>query len=246
MSLSDAVLEMEHVYVRRGNFLLRDICISIEKNEIFAVLGKTGAGKSVLLETAAGLHLPERGDVRLGNLVLQDIPLQDRNIGYLYQDYGLFPHMTARSNIGFGLRMRKQRKEEVRQRVEELAARFGLAKLLDHYPGTLSGGEQQRVALARALITKPPLLLLDEPFSALDPVTKKSMHEMLLQIRDEFECAVLFVTHNFEEAENLADRIGILADGSLRGIVRQSELYTADWEPEIKTFLGLTERNRTP
>ena len=241
MDQNEAVLTMKQVRVRRGSFLLQDIDLEVGRREIFAVLGKTGAGKSVLLETAAGFHTPERGEVFLHGQELQSLPIYKRNIGYLYQDYSLFPHMTARANIAFGLRMRRCGKEEIRQRVEETAAEFGIASLLDLYPGTLSGGEQQRVALARALITQPPLLLLDEPFSALDPMTRKSMQEMLLRVREDYDCAILFVTHDFEEAEHLADRIGILAEGRLRGVVRQSELYTADWEPEIKHFLGIKE-----
>ncbi len=243
MMQTDSVLTMDHVQVRRGFFQLRDICLDVREKEVFAVLGKTGAGKSVLLETAAGFHIPAAGEVRLKNRRMQQIPIQERNIGYLYQDYGLFPHMTARVNIGFGLRMKRRRKEDIRLQVEALAERFGLLNLLDNYPGTLSGGEQQRVALARALITQPSLLLLDEPFSALDPVTRKEMHGMLLQIREEFGCAVLFVTHSFEEAEHLADRIGILTDGRLSGVVPKAELYTAGWEPEVRAFLGLTERS---
>ena len=241
MDQNEAVLTMKQVRVRRGSFLLLDIDLEVGTREIFAVLGKTGAGKSVLLETAAGFHTPERGEVFLHGQTLQSLPIYRRNIGYLYQDYSLFPHMNARANIAFGLRMRRCGKEEIRRRVEETAAEFGIGSLLDLYPGTLSGGEQQRVALARALITQPPLLLLDEPFSALDPMTRKSMQEMLLRVREDYDCAILFVTHDFEEAEHLADRIGILAQGRLRGVVRQSELYTADWEPEIKHFLGIKE-----
>ena len=241
MDQNEAVLTMKHVRVRRGSFLLQDIDLEVGRREIFAVLGKTGAGKTVLLETAAGFHAPEQGEVFLHGQALQSLPIYRRNIGYLYQDYSLFPHMTARANIAFGLRMHGQKKDEIRQRVEEIAGQFGISSLLDLYPGTLSGGEQQRVALARALVTQPPLLLLDEPFSALDPVTRNSMHEMLLRVREEYDCAVLFVTHNFEEAEHLADRIGILAQGRLCGVVRQPELYTADWEPEIRHFLGIEE-----
>ncbi len=236
MDQNEAVLTMKYVQVRRGSFLLQDVNLEVGRREIFAVLGKTGAGKSVLLETAAGFHTPEQGEVFLHGQELQSLPINKRNIGYLYQDYSLFPHMTARANIAFGLRMRRCRKEEIQQRVEETAAEFGIGSLLDLYPGTLSGGEQQRIALARALITQPPLLLLDEPFSALDPMTRKNMQEMLLRVREDYDCAVLFVTHNFEEAEHLADRIGILAQGRLRGIVRQSELYTADWERRSRVF----------
>ena len=244
MEQNEAVLTMKHIQVRRGSFLLQDINLDVFKREIFAVLGKTGAGKSVLLETAAGFHTPEAGEVSLHGQNLLDLPIFKRNIGYLYQDYSLFPHMTAGANIGFGLRMRGINKKEIQQRVEEIASQFGISSLLDTYPGTLSGGEQQRVALARALITQPSLLLLDEPFSALDPVTRKSMHEMLLQVREKYDCAVLFVTHNFEEAEHLADRIGIISQGRLCGVAKQSELYTTDWGPEIKQFLGITEGYR--
>ena len=244
MDYNDIVLAMEHVHVRRGCFVLQDLCLSVMKNEIFAILGKTGAGKSMLLETAAGFYPLEQGTVLLEGQDLQRLPIHSRNIGYLYQDYGLFPHMTAERNIDFGLRMRRITPGEIRKRVVQMADMFEIGPLLKQYPGTLSGGEQQRVALARAMITHPSLLLLDEPFSALDPVTKQRMHQILLQIREEFNCAVLFVTHNFSEAERLADRIGILIRGRMSGVVRQSELYTADWEPEAKEFLGLTEREK--
>ncbi len=239
MNQYESALKMNHVRVERGSFSLSDINLDVKEKEIFVILGKTGSGKSVLLETAAGFHVPVDGSVRLRGQLVQTLPIQHRKIGYLYQDYCLFPHMTARANIGFGLRMRRQRPDLIKRRVEDIAERFEIGHLLDQKPGTLSGGEQQRVALARALITQPSLLLLDEPFSALDPVTKASMHDMLLRIRDQFNCAVLFVTHNFEEAEHLADRIGILTQGHLSGIVDPSELYTANWEPEIKTFLGI-------
>ena len=240
MEPNEAVLTIKNIQVSRGSFLLHDISLEVCKKEIFAILGKTGAGKSVLLETVAGFHTPKQGEVLLHGQNIQTLPIYSRNIGFLYQDYSLFPHFTARANIAFGLRMRGKKKEEIRQSVEDIANQFGISSLLDLYPGTLSVGEQQRVALARALITKPTLLLLDEPFSALDPVTRKNMQEMLLRVREEYDCAILFVTHNFEEAEHLADRIGILANGHLCGIVKPSELYTTDWKPEIKQFLGLT------
>lgn len=239
MNQHKSALTMNHVRVERGSFCLNDINLDIKEKEIFAILGKTGSGKSVLLETAAGFHIPVNGSVRLKGQLVQTLPIQYRKIGYLYQDYCLFPHMTARANIGFGLRMRRQHPDLIKRQVENIAVRFEIDHLLDQKPGTLSGGEQQRVALARALITQPSLLLLDEPFSALDPVTKADMHDMLLHIRDQFNCAILFVTHNFEEAEHLADRIGILTQGHLSGIVDPLQLYTADWEPEAKAFLGI-------
>ena len=128
---------------------------------------------------------------------------------------------------------------QISGQVEEIASRFGITQVLGQYPGTLSGGEGQRVALARALITRPPLLLLDEHFSALDPVTKQGFYRMLREIQQDFGCAVVFVTHDFVEAVALADRIGVLLDGRLCGIVPSHRLYTEDWSPEVQAFLGM-------
>lgn len=150
--------------------------------------------------------------------------------------------MTAEKNIAYSLKMQRCPKEEIQKRVFEMGKRFGITGILKQYPGTLSGGEQQRVALARALMMRPSLLILDEPFSALDPVTKKRLYGMLRQIREEFHCAILFVTHDFQEAQELADRIGVLIDGRLQGIVSSGDLFTAEWKEDVRDFLGLDER----
>ena len=235
------ILSFENMTVYRGDFLLDHVSFHIREDEIFAMIGKTGAGKSVLLEAAAGFFAPESGCVRYNGQIVHQIPLHRRNIGYLYQDYSLFPHMTAEENIGYSLKMKRLPKEQIRRQVQEMAEKFELASVLGQYPGTLSGGEQQRVALARALMMKPKLLLLDEPFSALDPVTKRSLYGMLQDIRREFGCAILFVTHDFAEAEQLADRIGVLIDGKLRGIVKSGELFSSDWDSDVRRFLGISQ-----
>lgn len=235
------LLQIERLCVNRGAFSLREISFSVRRGEILAILGKTGAGKTMLLETLAGFYRPVRGTVRYQGTDVGSIPIHARNIGYLYQDYCLFPKMTARANIAYGLRSRKLPRTEIRETVEEMADRFGVRYLLDRFPATLSGGEQQRVALARAMITRPPLLLLDEPFSALDPQTQEQMYDILLSIRRDFRCAVVFVTHNFAEAQRLADRIGILIRGALCGIVPHDQLYTAPWIPEARSLLGIDE-----
>lgn len=235
------LLQIQGLTVRRGKFLLRDVCLSVHENEILSIIGKTGAGKTLLLEASAGFYKPDRGQVIYRGIPICKIPIYERNIGYLYQDYSLFPHMTAFSNIAYGLRMRRLPKAAVRAGVEKMAERFEIRHILGQYPGTLSGGEQQRVALARALIMRPSLLLLDEPFSALDPVTKQNMYAMMRKICGEFKCAAIFVTHNFSEAEQLADRIGVLINGRLCGIVKSSELYTAGWEKDVLDFLGIAE-----
>ena len=150
--------------------------------------------------------------------------------------------MTVRANIGYGLRMLRRSREEIRAAVAEMAEWFEIGHILDQHPGTLSGGEQQRVALARALITRPSLLLLDEPFSALDPKTGRKISEKLRELRRELHCAVIFVTHNFREAEELSQRIGILAEGKLCGIVPKEELYSSPWPPEAAALLGIEEK----
>ena len=235
------ILSMNGISVQRGNFLLHDITLSVREKEIFAIIGKTGAGKTVLLEAAAGFHKVDTGRILYRGQELSSIPLYDRNIGYLYQDYSLFPHMTAEKNIGYALKMKGCPKREIEKRVFEMAARFGISDIMKQYPGTLSGGEQQRVALSRALMMRPSLLILDEPFSALDPVTRKKIYRMIREIREEFHCAILFVTHDFQEAQELADRVGVLISGKLQGVVDSKDLFTADWNETVQQFLGIRE-----
>lgn len=235
------LLKVHNLTLRRGNFQLEDVSLSIGEQEIVALIGKTGAGKTVLLETIAGFHRPDRGGVRYQGREISSIPIEARNIGYLYQDYSLFPHMTAENNIGYCLRIRGCPQKEIQESVREMAERFGITGILNQYPGTLSGGEQQRVALARALMMRPQLLILDEPFSALDPVTKRRLYGMIQEIRAQFRCAVLFVTHDFQEAQSLADRVGVLVGGRLQGIVESGALFTANWNEETRDFLGLEE-----
>lgn len=233
------ILGFWNLTVRRGDFMLQDVSFEVREKEIFAMLGKTGAGKSVLLEAAAGFFAPDHGCVTYEGQQIDQIPLHQRNIGYLSQDYSLFPHMTAEENISYSLKMKGISKEQIRRQVYEMAEKFEIRSVLEQYPSTLSGGEQQRVALARALMMRPKLLLLDEPFSALDPVTKSSLYEILLDIRKEFQCAIVFVTHDFTEAQQLADRIGILISGKLRGIVKSEDLFESHWESEVQKFLGI-------
>ncbi|MGI5962929.1 MAG: ATP-binding cassette domain-containing protein [Lawsonibacter sp.] len=239
-NLNSNLLSIQNLSVQRGNFRLQSISLTIKVGEIVALIGKTGAGKTLLLEAAAGFYPPDSGQVLYQGTSISTIPIFQRKIGYLYQDYGLFPHMTAEQNIAFPLTIQRVAKTEIRHQVAQMADRFGIQSILSQYPGTLSGGEQQRVALARALMMRPPLLLLDEPFSALDPVTKQNLYQMLHEIRDTFGCAILFVTHDFYEAEQLADRIGVLISGQLRGIVDSGQLFTAPWERDVRQFLGLT------
>ena len=234
-----AVLELRNLTLKRGSFLLDAVSFTVHAGEIFAVIGKTGAGKTLLLEAAAGLSSADGGQVLYGGEPVREIPIYQRNIGYLYQDYGLFPHITAGENIGFALKMQHVPAKDRQSRVAAMAERFGIGGVLEQYPGTLSGGEQQRVALARALMMCPQLLILDEPFSALDPVTRQDFYRILQEVRQDFGCAILFVTHDFSEAQQLADRIGVLIAGRLRGVVEAENLFAAPWEDDVSRFLGI-------
>lgn len=234
-------LAFDRFCLTRGSMHIRDISFSLEEKEMFAILGHTGAGKTLLLESAAGFYPPEGGRILLYGTPVQDIPLTERKIGFVYQDYALFPHMTVRDNIAYGLRVRHAPRAEQEEKVKEIAALLGIGHVLKNYPQTLSGGERQRVALARALVLRPRLLLLDEPFSSLDPATRKRLYEEVRNIPQKFDCAVLFVTHDFREAQMLASRIGIMSRGSMLCIRSADELFTRSDNAELNTFLGLED-----
>ncbi len=220
----------------RGSFRLKDVSLDLYPGEIFALLGRTGAGKTVLLESIAGFYKGEAGVILLDGKPVAKIPPEERGIGFVYQDQGLFPHLTVFRNIGFGLAMRKLPEEEIRAQVILMAELLSITHILGQYPDTLSGGERQRTALARAMIIKPRLLLLDEPFTALDPATKAQMYGELERIHKAFGCAMLFVTHDFKEAVRLADRIGILLDGELLAVTTPDLLFQGNYRRRSTNF----------
>ena len=234
-------LAFDHFCLTRGSMHIRNITFNLEEREMFAILGRTGAGKTLLLESAAGFYAPENGNILLYGTPVQDIPLTERRIGFVYQDFALFPHMTVESNIAYGLRVRHVSRTEQKSKVQNISSLLGISHRLNHYPQTLSGGEKQRVALARALVLSPRLLLLDEPFSSLDPSTKKRLYKEIADIPQKFDCAVLFVTHDFREAQTLASRIGIMSNGRMLCIRSADELFARSTDTELNTFLGLEE-----
>lgn len=191
--MSGGSIEIRDMVARRGSFLLRVDELHIEPHEIFAIVGETGAGKTVLLEAIAGAFPLEAGSILLDGKDIRCLPVQQRRLGIVYQDHALFPHMTVAENIGYGLRMARVPKAEAARRVEEMLDLFSIRHIADRYPGIISGGEGQRAALARALVMRPEILLLDEPFSALDPTTKKRMYETLRDVHGRFRCTVVFV-----------------------------------------------------
>jgi ABC-type sugar transport system ATPase subunit len=209
------MLKLTDLGVRVGEFSLNGVNLQIADGEYFVILGESGAGKTVLLETIAGRYPVERGAVEInGRNVSAALP-ETRNIGFVYQNYELFSHMTVEQNVAFGLKYRGITGSEQKRKTRDMMEILSLSRLAKCYPGTLSGGEKQRVALGRALIISPKLLLLDEPLSALDYVTKRRVRETIRQTCRRFAPMVIHVTHDIEEALFFADRIGIIKDHGL-------------------------------
>lgn len=236
--MENPILKIQDYSVRRGDFLLEKINLSIYEREIFAILGKSGAGKTVLLESIAGIYPPNEGEILLHNRNVRNIPFQKRNIGFVYQDYGLFPHLSVRSNIEYGLKMRHFSKKEIKEKTDYMMGLFSISHIASQFPKNISGGESQRTALARSLILEPEILLLDEPFAALDYSTKKKMYSDLMNIHNKFSCTIIFVTHDFTEAQLLADRIGIILDGRLKAVTDSENLMNMSYCEEVDIFLG--------
>lgn len=224
--------------VTRGSFTLRVDALEVAPREVFAILGRTGSGKTVLMESIAGAFPLDAGSILLDGKDVESLPIQQRHLGVVYQDHALFPHMTVRENIAYGLRMNGVAREEIERRVSSQMELFDIEGIADKHPGIISGGEAQRTALARALVLQPEILLLDEPFSALDPSTKERMYETVRDIHARFDCTIVFVTHDFNEAAMLADRVGIVLEGSLRAILPADRLFEAACAPDVAAFLG--------
>ena len=237
--MSAAEITVRDVCVTRGTFTLMVDNLTISPHEVFAILGTTGSGKTVLMETIAGVFEPCKGEVCIDGVAVTQIPVSKRGIGVLYQDYALFPHMSVYENIAYGLKCHNVSNTEIDTRVREMMHMFSLEHIADQYPGVISGGEAQRTALARALVMQPRILLLDEPFSALDPVTKTHMYEMFRTIKERFACTIVVVTHDFHEAQVLADRVGIVLDGRMQSECASDELFTQSHNARVCEFLGI-------
>lgn len=234
-------LSIQNFSVKRGDFYLNPISFDIQKGEIFSILGKTGSGKTVLLESILGMHKGSCGSIYLNNQNIHTIPMEKRNIGIVYQDYQLFPCMNVYDNITYGLRMKGETKQKIKQVAQQFIDLFDLTSIQNQAIHTISGGECQRVALARTLCVKPQILLLDEPFSALDPATKQQMYQILISIHQKFACTIIFVTHDFKEAMTLSDRVAILLHGQLKAILPSNQLMTYSYcDQDVNRFLGRT------
>jgi molybdate/tungstate transport system ATP-binding protein len=233
------MITLENVSHKWDDFSLKNVSFSVNKGEHFIILGPTAAGKTLILETIAGFYVPRKGKILLHGKDITHIPPEKRNIGFVYQDYSLFPHMNVKENVAFGLKMQKLPKTEVEAKVQDIMDSMGISYLQNRLPSTLSGGEQQRVALARSLVIDPDILLLDEPLSALDPRTRETLREELKRIHEMSGTTTIHVTHDQDEALALADRIGVIMDGELVQVDEPYRVFNEPVTEEIATFVGV-------
>jgi sulfate/thiosulfate transport system ATP-binding protein len=221
---------------------LNDVSLNIRSGELIALLGPSGSGKTTLLRLIAGLDFPTAGQILFGEEDASHRSVQERNVGFVFQHYALFRHMTVAQNIGFGLKVRpaatRPPKAEIRKRVSELLDMVQLSGLENRYPNQLSGGQRQRVALARAMAIEPRILLLDEPFGALDAKVRKELRRWLREFHDRTGHTTVFVTHDQEEALELADRVVVMSQGRIEQVGSADDVYDRPQSPFVFSFIG--------
>ncbi|PSH63787.1 spermidine/putrescine ABC transporter ATP-binding protein [Phyllobacterium brassicacearum] len=221
---------------------LKDVSLVIRKGEFIALLGPSGCGKSTALNCIAGLLATTGGGIFIDDKRIDTLKPEDRGFGMVFQNYALFPHMTVRQNIGFGLKMRKVPKADMERRVEEALNLVRLQGQGHKLPGQLSGGQQQRVAIARAIVIEPPLVLMDEPLSNLDAKLRLEMRAEIRRIHNQLGATTVYVTHDQDEALSLADRVVVLRDGEIRQVGEPSDLYERPNHLDVAEFMGYRNR----
>jgi sulfate transport system ATP-binding protein len=222
-----------------GDFAaLTDVSVEIPSGSLTALLGPSGGGKSTLLRVIAGLEKPDSGLVEIEGRDATKLPAQDRGVGFVFQHYAAFKHLSVARNVAFGLEIRKRPKADIKKKVAELLELVHLEQFAHRYPAQLSGGQRQRMALARALAVEPQVLLLDEPFGALDAQVRKELRAWLRRLHDKVHVTTVFVTHDQEEAMEVADSIVVMADGRVEQIGSPDELYEAPANDFVMSFLG--------
>ncbi|MEA2209021.1 MAG: sulfate/thiosulfate transport system ATP-binding protein, partial [Solirubrobacteraceae bacterium] len=221
---------------------LDDVSVTVDDGALMALLGPSGSGKSTLLRIIAGLETPDEGDVVIGGESVTDTPARSRGVGFVFQHYAPFKHMTVHNNVAFGLSVRKRPKAEIETRVKELLGLVRLDGLADRYPSQLSGGQLQRMALARALAVQPKVLLLDEPFGALDAQVRGELRAWLRRLHDEIHVTTIFVTHDQEEAMEVAEQIVVMNAGRIEQTGSPRELYESPKNEFVMSFIGPVNR----
>ena len=230
---------VRNVSKRFGDFVaLEDVSLDVESGALTALLGPSGSGKSTLLRIIAGLETADAGEILLGGKDATALAPQKRNVGFVFQHYAAFKHMTVRENVAFGLKVRKRPKAEIADRVDELLNLVQLQSFGHRYPAQLSGGQRQRMGLARALAPEPQVLLLDEPFGALDARVRAELREWLRQLHDVVHVTTVFVTHDQDEAMEISDQIAVINHGKLEQVGSPRELYDEPASEFVMTFVG--------
>ena len=236
-------INVAHLTKRFGDFVaLDDVTIDLPTGQLTALLGPSGGGKSTLLRIIAGLETADHGTVTIEDVEATHLPPQKRNVGFVFQHYAAFKHMSVARNVAFGLQVRKRPKPEIDRRVRELLELVHLTQFADRLPAQLSGGQRQRMALARALAVEPSVLLLDEPFGALDARVRKELREWLRRLHDQVPVTTVFVTHDQEEALEVADEIVVVNDGRVAQVGTPDQLYDAPASEFVMEFLGPVTR----
>jgi sulfate transport system ATP-binding protein len=237
------VIEVEGVSKRYGDAeALRDVSVSVRDGSLTALLGPSGGGKTTLLRCIAGLETPDTGVIRMDGRDVTQVPVRSRGIGFVFQHYAAFKHMSVADNVAFGLSVRKRPKSEIKARVAELLDLVGLAHLASRRPNQLSGGQRQRMALARALAVDPKVLLLDEPFGALDARVREELRNWLRRLHDEVHVTTLFVTHDQSEAMEIAEQIVVVNEGRVEQSASPQEIYDHPANEFVMSFVGPVTR----
>jgi sulfate/thiosulfate transport system ATP-binding protein len=232
-------INVVHVSKAFGDFVaLDDVSVDVPSGKLTALLGPSGGGKSTLLRIIGGLEMPDFGTVAIDGKDATSVPARRRDVGFVFQHYAAFKHLTVARNVAFGLEIRHRPKSEIKSRVGELLDLVHLSQFADRLPSELSGGQRQRMALARALATEPRVLLLDEPFGALDAQVRKELRDWLRRLHDEMHVTTLFVTHDQEEALEVADQLVVINHGVVEQIGTPGELYDRPANPFVMRFLG--------
>jgi sulfate/thiosulfate transport system ATP-binding protein len=235
----DHAIVVGDAYKRYGDFVALDhVDFVVPDGSLTALLGPSGSGKSTLLRTIAGLDQPDSGTVTINGRDVTRVPPQRRGIGFVFQHYAAFKHMTVRDNVAYGLKIRKRPKAEVKEKVDNLLEVVGLSGFQGRYPNQLSGGQRQRMALARALAVDPQVLLLDEPFGALDAKVREDLRAWLRRLHDEVHVTTVLVTHDQHEALDVADRIAVLNKGRIEQVGSPTEVYDSPANAFVMSFLG--------
>ena len=242
------MIEIKNLCIKLGNFVMHNVNLKVNEGEYFVIIGPTGCGKTMLVECLAGIRKPDSGEIWIGNQDITDKYPEERHIGYLPQDFALFPNMTVKENIAFGLKARKKDKNHIQSTIKTLADSLNISNLLSRYTLGLSGGEKQRVALARALATEPKVVFLDEPMSALDEGTRERLASELRNIHDRFKIAFIHISHNFEEVSQVADKVAVMNIGTIEQIGTVNEIlrnpasrYVAEFTRTKNIFEGTSE-----